>query len=106
MTNISNTKLTRIGRRLDRLIGKKEYPNLDRDYKKAAKLFFNLNNMGYELTSDDLRKALKLARAKFSKKMVDEMACIADAIRYLKLGIDDKFSNDYKISEDELGENR
>ena len=105
MSDLSNTQLTYIGKKLDSLIGKKEHPNELRDYKKAAVLFYDLFNMGYLITTDHVRKAIELVNSGFSKDMINEMGHIADAMYYLKLGLDDDFRNEYGISMKELEEN-
>lgn len=87
------------------MIGKKEYPNDLRDYKKAAVLFYDLVNMGFLITTDNVRKATELANTDFSKDMINEMGHIADAMYYLKLGLDDEFRNGYGITIKELEEN-
>jgi len=105
MEGLSDTQLTYIGKKLDGMIFKKIHPNPPRDYKKAAVLFNDIVNLGYQITMDDVRKAIKLANSHFSEEMIDEMGYFAEAMNFLKLGLDDDYRNDYGITKNELEEN-
>lgn len=105
MARLNDAQLAYIGKRLDGMILKKIYPNPPRDYKKAAVLFYDLSNMDYQITRDDVRKAIKLANSKFSEEMINEMGNFAEAIYLLKLGLDDVYRNEHGITIKELEEN-
>lgn len=61
--------------------------------------------MDYQITRDDVRKAIKLANSKFSEEMINEMGNFAEAIYLLKLGLDDVYRNEHGITIKELEEN-
>lgn len=52
---------------------------------------------------DDGRKAIKLANSNFLEDMINEMGYFADAMYYLKFGLDDD-PNEYGITKNELDE--
>ncbi|MGN6346765.1 MAG: hypothetical protein ACTHME_03590 [Candidatus Nitrosocosmicus sp.] len=105
MVYLNNAQLTYIGKKLDRNITKKKYPNRERDYSKAAVMFYDLTNMGYIITRDEVRKATELVNSEFSEEMIEEIGHIAEGMYYLKLGLDDEFRNYYGITIKELEEN-
>lgn len=102
---VNDTQLTYIGKKLNGMIFKKEYPSPLRDYVKPAVLFYDLYNMGYVMTTDDVRRALKLAKAHFSDEMVEEMGYLADTFYFLKEGLESPSRNGYGITKEELEEN-
>ncbi|TVP39865.1 hypothetical protein [Candidatus Nitrosocosmicus arcticus] len=84
------------------MIAKKEYPSPLRDYIKPVVLFYDLMNMGYDLTMNDIRKAIKLTNSQFSEDMINETGYFAEAINFLKLGLDDDSCIEYGITIKEL----
>ena len=106
MAKLNDAQLAYVGKKLDGMILKKYTQTPPRDYKKAAVLFYDLSNMDYQITSEDVRKAIKLANSKFSEEMINESGNFAEAIYLLKLGLDDVYRNEYGITIKELEENR
>lgn len=102
---LSDTQLTYIGKRLDRMISKKEHASPSRDYIKPVVLFYDLSNMGYNMTMDDVRRAIKLAKSNFSDEMIDEMGYFAETFYFLKEGLQSPSRESYGITEKELEDN-
>jgi hypothetical protein len=105
LTELNDAQLTYIGKRIDTMISKKDLPNPLRDYIKPVVLFYDLANMGYHMTMDDVKRAIKLAKSSFSEEMITEMGHFAEAMNYLKLGLDSESRIEYGITIKELEEN-
>lgn len=99
---LTDEQLVTIGQRLKLLIGNNENPNQLRDYKKAAVLFYSINNLGYVFYSNELERAIEKSNVYFSEKITEDLKHIAESMTHLNNGLNDSYVNDYKITAKEL----
>ncbi len=100
MSNLNDAQLKNIGKKLDGIIFKKEYPSPMRDYVKAAVLFHDLYNKGIVLTMDDVNRAIKLAKSQFSEEMIKIMGYFAETFYLMKEGLQSPFRDSYRMTEE------
>ena len=98
---LNEVQVLKIGKILSRAIGNKQHSHT-RDLRKAALIFYHVQNLGYAFGELDLEEVIERLEDHYSNSVREDLRLLNNDLYELTLGMNDSILREYRVTEEDL----